>query len=285
MRLGILSGLWYIAEGASVTESLKRMAALGFHYVDLHGTFHAGPRHLSQRERLEVGSRLERLGLEPRNYVLHPPHNIPEAVDAHRRENVAYLREGIDLAVTWGIRQIMLNAGRWVYGMPREEAWSRSVAYLQEVCDYAGERGVYIAQETEPYVWFLVHDLAGARTMAADVNRANFVTLLDLGHMALSREGEADLLGVGDTIIHGHMSDHEPFRHTNQVVGTGCLPTAEYLRTLQVLEEQGVSRRFAYEELVVSLELGMLGDTIPDPDDWVRRSLDHVVAVAPYVRL
>lgn len=285
MKIGMLSGLWWIAEGASAVDSLDRMAALGFHHVDLHGVFHAGPRHLSARERLVVGNRLERWGLEPRNYVLHALYNIPEANEAQRRANVGYLREGVDLAVAWGVRQVMLNAGRWVYGMSREEAWRRSVAYLQEVCDYAHDRGVFIAQETEPYVWFLVNDLASARAMANDVNRPNFVTLLDLGHMALAREGEGDLLALADTVIHGHLSDHEAYRHTNQILGTGCTPTAEYLRLLQSLEEQGVFRHFDYAELVVSLELGVPGDTIPDPDDWVRRSLEHVLEVAPYARL
>ncbi len=284
MRIGMLSGLWWVAEEAPVIDSLERISALGFRHVDLHGVFHAGPRHLSKRERLAVGSQLERLALEPRNYVLHALHNIPEADDAQRRENVAYLREGVDLAKAWGIRQVMLNAGRWAYGMTRKEAWSRSVEFLKEICDYAGERDVYIAQEPEPYVWFLVNDLASARAMAADVDRANFVTLVDLGHMALSREGEADLLTVADTVIHGHLSDHEPFQHTNQVVGTGCTPTGDYLRSLQSLEGQGVFRRFGYDELVVSFELGVLGDRIDDPDGWVRRSLEHVLTVAPYAR-
>ena len=282
MRLGMLSGLWWIAEGLSAVESLDRMAALGFRTVDLHGVFHAGPRHLSARERLAVGARLEHLGLEARNYVLHAPQNIPEAGETQRRDNVAYLREGIDLAASWGIRQLMLNAGRWVYGLPREEAWRRSVGFLQEVCDYAAERGVWIAQETEPYVWFLVHDLASARAMAADVDRSNFVHLLDLGHMALSREAELDVMSVADDVIHAHLSDHEPMRHTNQVVGTGCLATADYLGWLRALEERGCLERFGYDELVVSFELGMPGDTITDADDRVRRSLEHVRGVASF---
>jgi sugar phosphate isomerase/epimerase len=285
MRIGMLSGLWWIAEELSALDSLDRMAALGFHYVDLQGTFHAGPRHLSPREQIAVGARLERLGLELRNYVLHPPHNIPEADDLQWSENVAYLKDGVDLAVSWGARQVMLNAGRWVRGITREAAWRRSVQFLQQICDYAGERGVYIAQETEPYVWFLVDDLASARKMAADVGRSNFVTLLDLGHMALSREGEADLLAIGDTIIHGHVSDHEPFRHTNQVVGTGCTPVAEYLHCLRTLEEHGTFHRFGFDELVASLELGMPRDAISDPDDLVRQSLRNVLAVAPFLRL
>jgi sugar phosphate isomerase/epimerase len=281
MRIGMLSGLWYVAEGASLIESLQRIASLGFHYADLHGVFHAGPRHLSRRDHSAVGRQLARLGLEPRNYVLHALHNIPSAREAERRENLAYLKEGVDLAVSWGIRQIMLNAGQWVYGMSRQQAWGRSVDFLQEVCDYAGERGVYIAQETEPYVWFLVRDLASASAMAADVDRANFATLVDLGHMALARESVTDLVPLADSIIHAHFSDHEPYRHTNQVIGTGCTPTADYMDYLSSLEEHGWSGRFAYEEFVVSFELGSPGDTIADPDTWVRRSLEHVLEIAP----
>jgi hypothetical protein len=103
--------------------------------------------------------------------------------------------------------------------------------------------------------------------------------------MALSREGEGDLLSVSDSLIHGHISDHEPLRHTNQVIGTGCTPIADYLRCLEALEKRGLFRRFGYDELVVSFELGVPGDTIPDPDDSVRRSLAHVQTVAPYARL
>jgi sugar phosphate isomerase/epimerase len=284
MRLGTLTGVWWLAEGLSAVESLERAAALGFRTVDLHGVFHAGPRHLSGRDRRGVAARLEHLGLEARNYVLHAPHNIPEAMGAQRDENVAYLREGIDLAVSWGIRQLMLNAGRWVSAMPRQEAWRRSVTYLQEICDYASDRGVWIAQETEPYPWFLVDDLASARAMAADVNRPNFVHLVDLGHMALSREGESDLASVGKDVIHAHLSDHEPMRHTNQVVGTGFLPAADYLGWLQSLEDRGCLRRFGYDELMVSFELGAPGDAISDADDWTRRSVEHVEHLAPFVR-
>ena len=283
MKAGMLSGLWYVAEGASLIESLRRSAGLGFHYVDLHGVFHAGPRHLSRRDRIAVRRQLDSLGLVPRNYVLHALHNIPSATEAERRENLDYLKEGVDLAVAWGVRQIMLNAGQWVHGMGRQEAWALSVAFLRQVCDYAGERLVYIAQETEPYVWFLVPDLASASAMAADVDRANFATLVDLGHMALARESASDLSQVEHSVIHAHFSDHEPYRHTNQVIGTGCTPTADYLQCLTSLEQHGWSERFGYEELVVSFELGSPGDTIADPDAWVRRSLEHVLTVAPDV--
>jgi sugar phosphate isomerase/epimerase len=276
MKIGMLTGVWYLAEQADVIASLRRAAALGFRYVDLHGVFHAGPAHLSLAGRLAVKAEMRALGLTPRNYVLHARHNLASASEAELEIDYAYLREGIDLALSWDIHQVMLNAGQWSYGVTREAAWSRAVRFIQRVCDYAAPREVYIAQESEPYVWFLVNDIRSTERMWADVGRPNFVTLIDLGHLALAREGYADLERLADTIIHAHFSDHEAYRHTNQVIGSGFTPTGEYLDMLRRLEIDRRIRRLGYDELVVSFELGMPGVEIPDADDWVRRSLQHV---------
>jgi len=82
MKIGMLTGIWWIAEKATLIESLQRAAALGFHYVDLHGVFHGGPQHLTLDERLAVKSELKSLGLIPRNYVIHPLHNLASANEA-----------------------------------------------------------------------------------------------------------------------------------------------------------------------------------------------------------
>jgi sugar phosphate isomerase/epimerase len=96
MKLGMLTGLWHIASKATVFEAMERVASLGFRTVDLHGVFHAGPAHLTGDDRRRVRRELDRLGLEARNYILHPRHNIPSASPAERDEDLAYLREGIE---------------------------------------------------------------------------------------------------------------------------------------------------------------------------------------------
>ncbi len=285
MKLGILTGIWHVAEGATLQTSLQRAAALGFRYVDLHGPFHAGPIHLTSEQRRSVKVEMDALGLIPRNYVLHPRVNIPAASDAETEQSYAYLTEGIDLAVSWGINQIMFNAGQWVYGLDRAQAWAKSVRFWRRVCDYAAPRGVYVAQETEPYVWFLGNDTASTLHMMEDVGRPNFVTLVDVGHMALAREGPEILDRLADSIVHVHLSDHEAFRHTNQVVGTGIARTAAYLDALRCMDIDRRVRCFGYDEVVVSFELGAPGDRIRDPDEWVRRSIQHVQQVAPYMSL
>jgi len=103
MKIGMLTGLWFVADGATLIKSLRRAAALGFRYVDIHGVFHGGPAHLKPGERLTVKSEMKALGLAPRNYVLHAPHNPPSANEVEVEENFACLREGIDMALTWGL--------------------------------------------------------------------------------------------------------------------------------------------------------------------------------------
>jgi sugar phosphate isomerase/epimerase len=176
-------------------------------------------------------------------------------------------------------------AGMWAYGLRREESWNKSVGFLQRLCEYAAPREVFIAQEAEPYVWFLVNDIASAVRMIEDVDRPNFTTLVDLGHMGLAREGPQELRRLRDTIIHAHFSDHEPLRHTNQTIGTGFVRTVDYLNELREMDIDKSVRRFGYDELVVSFELGSPGDSITDPDAMAERSLEHVQQIADYINL
>ncbi len=285
MKLGMLTGIWHIADGSRLLQSLSRVHALGFKYVDLHGTFHAGPKHLDRQERMEIKARMDELGLHPRSYVLHPPCNLSSATQTELESSYDYLCEGIDLAKAWGMNQLMLNAGLWDLGMSREAAWSRAVTFIQRLCDAAATHNIFIAQEYEPFVWFLVNDTASSVRMLKDVDRPNFTLLVDFGHMALTRENPDELSKLAAHIIHAHISDHEPFNHTNQIVGSGFARIESYLKALQALDIDSRMKRFGYDELVVSLELGFPGDQIEKPDEWVRKSVQKVQQVAPYLTL
>ncbi len=206
MKIGIVTGLWWIAESASLVASLKRAAALGFRYVDIQGTLHGSPRQLGAAERQAVKRELAALGLVLRNYILHASHDPASASEGELEHCYRYLCEGIDMAA-----------------------------------------------------------------------------LADVGHMALAREGPDDLTRLGDAIIHAHLSDHESSRHTNQVLGMGITRVSDYIEAFWALDIDRRMRRFGYDELVVSLELGAPGDRIADADDWARRSLHYLRQVAPHI--
>ena len=90
---------------------------------------------------------------------------------------------------------------------------------------------------------------------------------------------------VGDAIVHAHFSDHKPFLHTNQVIGTGFTRTKDYLDELRRMKIDRRVKRFGYDELVISFELGVPGDRIGDPEDWVKRSIQHIQQIAPDMTL
>jgi sugar phosphate isomerase/epimerase len=201
------------------------------------------------------------------------------------QESFNYLAEAIDMALLWGVNQIMLNAGTWAYQLSRKASWEKSVRFLQRICDYAAPREIFIAQEAEPFVWFMVNDITSTIKMLEDVNRPNFTTLVDLGHMALAREGPQELHRLRNSIIHAHISDHEPLKHTNQTVGTGFVQISDYLDELKAMNVDNQMRHFGYDELVLSFELGFPGDSIEDPDGMAKHSLEHVQHIADYMQL
>jgi sugar phosphate isomerase/epimerase len=285
MKLGILTGLWFVAHEATVLESIKSVNELGFRYIDLHGTYHAGPHHLSSDEIRRVKVDLNHSNMEPRCYVLHSPLNIASATNDELEYCVRFYEEGIEIAAEWNINQIMLNAGQWAWDKSRIDSWNTSVSFLRRVCDHAAKYGIFISLEAEPYVWYMLNDLRSSIQMMNDIDRPNVAVVVDLGHMALAREGAIELGSIADTIIHAHASDHEVDKHTNQILGTGFARLGDYLLALHEMEIDKKVNRFGYEELVISFELGFPGDQIQDPQEWVNRSINHIRKLAPFVTL
>ena len=80
MKIGMLTGIWYVAEQATIIASLNRVAELGFRYVDLHGVFHASPNHLTLKQRNEVKTEMDALGLDPQQLypALADQHSVDE---------------------------------------------------------------------------------------------------------------------------------------------------------------------------------------------------------------
>lgn len=283
MKIGMLSGLWSIAGNLDAVSTVSRVADLGFHYIDFQGVLHAGPSHLDEKQVQAIAAALTDHGMEARNYVLHAPYNIPTASEEQLRESYEYLHEGMRTAKRWGIRQLMLNAGRWSTDVSRSTGWSKAVAFLKSVCDLADREGFLVAIESEPYVWFVLSDLESTLRMVRDVDRRNFGILLDLGHCALERQSPERLVEVVPHLMHVHFSDHQAERHTNQVIGTGVCPLSEYVRALMDAGADNAVAQYGYFELVGSMELGFPGDCIPDPEAWAVRSRENIQAKCPSV--
>lgn len=284
MKLGVITTPWAIASGLSLSETFARIAAMGFKYVDISGILVGDPLALSEAEKQEAIEALHRHELTPACVALWPPGNVASPDEAEQAHCFEYIRAGIDLAAGYGARKVLFNAGRRVIGLDHRQAWLNSISFMCRCADYALERDIWVLVESEPYVYFLVNDLATSLQIIREVDRPNFLTIVDLGHMSLSRESPDALVDVASMIAHVHITDNDGLLHANNIVGSGTTPVAEYLAAIN--DSPAASYCAARnDELVAVMELGVPGDAIDSPERWARESLAHALEVAPFLTL
>ena len=97
-----------------------------------------------------------------------------------RRQRIAQVKEGIDLAAFMGAPLIRLFGGGIPAASPeRDRLWRDAITSYQEVCDYAAGKGVFVGLHNHaPVIAPTGDDIL--RTLR-DVNRENFTFILDTG--------------------------------------------------------------------------------------------------------
>lgn len=284
MKLGIITSLWAYAKNISVAESLKRIAALGLRHVDILGFLHGRPQELAQVEKETIRERLACLDLTLGSLVMLPPGNIASQDADERRTCLEYIRAGIDFVAYLGGKQVLFNGGKRDFGASHAKSWQNAVSFVRQVSMYAQEKGIYVTIEAEPYIYFLVNDLDTTLQMLKDVNHPHCMCALDLGHMNLSRDAPQTLEKIKPWTLRVHLSENDGLLHSNNILGNGTVDTGAYLRVLQDMDfEQPCKERGM--DLVAVMELGVLGEDIPDPEDYALRSIEHILKVAPFIEL
>ncbi len=284
LKLGVINSLWAYAEQLSVEGSLERIARLGLQHVDILGILHGDPHILSRADKKRIQRHLRELKLTFGSLILLPPGNIATTDEGEREACWRYVQAGIDQAAKWGGSQVLFNGGKRVFGVPKVEAWKKSVDFLHGAAEYAGSQGISINLEAEPYIYFLVNDLETTLRMLHDVDHACCMTTLDVGHLNLSRDAPDELAPARPWTMRLHLSENDGKLHANDVLGTGSVDFAGYLQAVQAMEFGEPCRQKGLDFVAV-MELGILDDPIPDPDEYARRSMSHVLVEAPFLTL
>lgn len=115
----------------------------------------------------------------------------------------------------------------------QEQAWKVNVASIQELCDYAADRGILIAVENMPNmpkIYGMVPDEMLA--ILSDVNRENVGITLDVGH--------ANTLGLVDEFVgkclgkirHMHIHDNHGHRDEHLPLGQGTVDWKKFMESI-----------------------------------------------------
>jgi sugar phosphate isomerase/epimerase len=258
MKLGLINSAWVQAN--QPTEfGLRKTKEIGFDTVDIF----ADPLDMDVRERRLIKDECDRLDLPIVSIACVAVGLIdfnPSVQEFHLQRCMAYL----DLAYEYQAKNVLLVIGEYIWNqevIPPAEQWHTGVENVRRLGDYAGELGLQIALELEPFPLSLVNTVDTMVKFIDDCDHQAVRANIDVSHLLLSKVAPEELRRLKDKAIHVHISDCDGKKHGDLPPGRGVVPFEPYLREIKNLGIDGA----------VSIEL----EYSPEPDkivEWVEEA-------------
>jgi sugar phosphate isomerase/epimerase len=261
----------------SVEESIRRIAALGYHGIEILADVpHAWPAGLLPEQADALHRALETHGLavsnvnafmmnaiaDPRQPYWYPSWIEPDPhYRAIRREHT---KRALRLASTIGAPHITTEpGGPLAEGQSREEAYQIFYDELMPCLDVASEVGVRLLIEPEPEL--LIERFDHYLEFVGRVNSPLVGLNFDIGHAYCVGEDPQDWVArMATHTVHYHLEDiASTRRHQHLIPGDGAIDFAATLEAIRQTNYQG----WLTVELYPYLD---------DPDEAARRSLAYL---------
>jgi sugar phosphate isomerase/epimerase len=271
MKLGLINSAFHQV-GLDTATGLKHISRIGFDTVDIF-TEAVG---LSKKEISLVARASEKLGLP----IISLPVVAVGLIDFNdpvRAFHVERCRRFIDLAKTWGARNILLVLGEYIWQrevIPAEAQWKWGLETCRALGDYADRRNIDLALELEPFRLSLLNNIHEMVRFVDECDHPRVRANIDISHLVLSDTSPADLRQLKGKAIHVHLSDCDGKVHGDLPPGRGVVKFAPYLQAIKELQIDGV----------VSIEL----EYAPDPKrivEWVEEAYRETAKLMDLVGL
>lgn len=190
----------------------------------------------------------------------------PETIAQSKR----YFRHALELAVDLDCPRVACHSGWGLLDQPREEAWKRSLDFMDWYCQQAQALGITLVMESlRPEETNLVNNLPALRQYLDQLGRPNLKPMIDTCAMAVAGETmEAWFDAFSGEIAHMHIVDGTPYGHL--AWGDGDRSLDHYMEVI------GANRYLG----ALTLELTD-GRYFRDPESADRRCLE---ALRPYFK-
>lgn len=258
MKLGIINSA-FEQVGMDTVTGLEHISRIGFDTVDIF----TEAMGLSQREINRIGKSAHKLGLP----IISLPVVAVGLVDFNepvRKFHLERCRKFIDLAATWGAKNILLVLGEYIWQrevIPPEAQWQWGLETCRQLGDYAGSRKLDIALELEPFRLSLLNNISTMVRFVDECGHPRVRANIDISHLVLSDGSPADLRKLKNRAVHVHLSDCDGKVHGDLPPGRGVVKFVPYLQAIKELRIDGV----------ISIEL----EYSPDPKriiPWVEEA-------------
>ena len=236
MRLGLINSAW-VQANRDVSFGLTKTKEIGFDTVDIF----ADPLTLDIRERRLIHDECQRLKL-PIVSIACVAVGLIDFNPSVRRFHLERCRAYLDLAYEYGAKNGLIVIGEYIWSrevIPPAEQWSLGVEALRELGGRAGELGLEIVLELEPFPLSLVNSVETMVRFLDDVDTPCVKANIDISHLVLAKVAPRELRRLAGRAGHAHISDCDGKVHGDLPPGRGVVPFVEYLAEIKDLKIDG----------------------------------------------
>ena len=204
MKLGLINSAWAQA-GRDTAYGIHQTAEIGFDSIDVF----ADPLDIDVQERCLIRRECERAGL-PIVSVACVAVGLIDFNPSVQRFHLQRCRAYLDLCYEFSAKNLLLVIGEYIWErqvIPPAEQWQTGVRNVRELGKAAGDLGLQIALELEPFKLSLVNNVETMVRFLDDVNHPAVRANIDISHLHLSRTPPEALRQLRGKAIHVHLSD------------------------------------------------------------------------------
>jgi sugar phosphate isomerase/epimerase len=236
MKLGLINSAWVQAQ--QPTEfGLRKTKEIGFDTVDIF----VDPLEIDVRERRLIKDECDRLGL-PIVSIACVAVGLIDFNPSVQKFHLERVRAYLDLAYEYGARNVLLVIGEYIWNrevIPPAEQWRTGVENVRRLGERAGELGLEIALELEPFPLSLVNSIDTVVRFLDDIGHPAVKANIDISHLVLSKVEPHELRRLKGRAAHVHISDCDGRVHGDLPPGRGVVPFVPYLREIKDLGIDG----------------------------------------------
>jgi fructoselysine 3-epimerase len=235
------------ARTATLEDSIRRIAAIGYEAVDLFtGAPHLWPSDYSQADRKAVSTLIDKLGLKLTGFavaggLLGLQYSFSAHREGLRKVTLQYYKDNIELAHELGAPLFNILTGNVLYGTSREEARKLTMEALEELVVLAEKRKVilglhpqYIAESP------LMLNVDDALEMIKELKSKMVKIIYDTAQQNITYRNFADdIRKAGSNLCYVHGADNDGIRWTHEAIGKGTVDWDGIVRALKEIHYDG----------------------------------------------
>jgi D-psicose/D-tagatose/L-ribulose 3-epimerase len=258
MKLGIINSAFDQA-GVDTKTGLEHIARIGFDSVDVF----TEAMTIQEDEIQLIESTCGENNL-PIVSVVVVAAGLIDFNDPVRDFHVERAKTFVDLAARFKSDNLLLVLGEYIWQrevIPPEAQWQWAIENTRKIADYAGQSGIEIALELEPFRLSLLNNVKEMVRFIDDCAHPGVKANIDVSHLVLADVSPAELSTLKGKATHVHISDCDGKVHGDLPPGRGVVKFSPYLQAIKDLDFDGS----------ISLEL----EYSPDPSkivEWVEEA-------------